>query len=407
MRKTIIVNQAPHGIGPILRAAEMTQDLWHMLAKEGKNCEMVFTEPDKPFIKKILEKETFANDRALEHIWLAPEYGEIVNAFGFGSPDYKDRLENIALNRSNLETRLNGLLGKGMEAYNLVNPKKTMKVEYSDILCEVSHNPIVRTTKHDTSHDDNYPMFYTTIGLFSEMLENAADVMPRYKDAELRKIIRSCINEAEKVEMSQEILMIAEPSAMTYKERNMEKWECTIPPFIRPPSGSTEEIGEGVYLNISGIKSVQEQMVALAKPFLEAGYAVYYPPSYKEGIEGGIEKAPVENGISIFSNPGIITAVGRLGWSSVWEPNMNGSPFITYEYSDKEDPEMHHNVRTLEKFGLGLVMKAGDDPLEVMETALALRPRIKEYYDRLRNKYGTLDGVNYAANLVYKRLKDI
>lgn len=401
MKNIIIVNQAPHGIGPILRAAEFAQDLYHMLKKDNpaNEYEIVFTEPEKPFLKKVLQNETFLNDEALEHVWLSPEFGALVNSFDFSSSDYKDRLENIAANRSNLEAKLLSLLENGMEAYKLVKPEERMAVKSDNLLCEVSHNPILRTAV-----DGSLSMFYTTIGLFSEILKHASDVNPRYNDAELQKVVQACISEAKDVESVQTFLMVAEPSALTYKG-NTNKNELWIPPFIRPPAGSTETLKQGVYLNISGIDSVQKQIVDLAKPFMDAGYAVYYPPSYKQGIEGGIEKAPVEKGISIFSNPAIIAAVGRMGWSSVWEPMMNGSPFITYEYDEKEDPEMHHNVRTLEQLGLGVVMKTGDEPKVVMEKALALRPKIQQYLGTLQQKYGTLNGIEFAAKRAYSALK--
>lgn len=400
MKNIIIVNQAPHGIGPILRAAEMAQDLYHMLDAEGKGTyELVFTEPEKPFLKKVLQNETFAGDKALEHVWLAPEFGALVNSFDFSSNDYKDRLETIAANRKNLEAKLLGMLQNGMDAYRLVKPEDAMKVKQEDIFCEVNHNPILRTCANG-----EHPAFYTTIGLFSDLLKYAAEVNPRYNDTELQKVVQACISEGREIEASQTLLMVSEPAALTYKGHCNSK-EIWIPPFIRPPAGSTETLKEGVYLNVSGIESVQKQIVALAKPFLDAGYAVYYPPSYKQGIEGGIEKAPVEKGVSIFSNPAIIAAVGRMGWSSVWEPMMNSSPFITYEYDNKEDPEMHHNVKTLEQLGLGVVMKTGDEPQAVMEKALALKPGIKQYLEQLKQRYGTLNGIEYAARNAYHALR--
>ena len=197
MKNIIIVNQAPHGIGPILRAAEMAQDLYHMLDAEGTGMqyELVFTEPEKPFLKKVLQNETFANDKALEHVWLSPEFGTLVNSFDFSSSDYKDRLENIAANRSNLEAKLLSLLANGMEAYKLVKPEDAMKVKQEDIFCEVNHNPILRTCTNL-----EHPAFYTTIGLFSDILRYAADVNLRYNQPEMQKVVQACMKEGKDIE---------------------------------------------------------------------------------------------------------------------------------------------------------------------------------------------------------------
>ena len=397
MRNTIIVNQAPHGIGPILRAAEMAYDLYHLLraANPEQDFDILLTEPEKPFVENILKNETFTD--IPERVWLSPVYGELVNHFDYSSDDYVDRLENIAANRANLELRLISELEKGVEAYNLVN-ENCKRIKAEDILCEVSHNPIVSTSK------SRHPMFYTTIGLLSEILAYAFEVNPRYTKTELQHTIQACIEEAKTLEDSQTLLMIPEPSALSYRGKPKGDKAIEIPPFIKPPSGSREELQEGVYLNISGIEAVQERIASLAKPFLDVGYAVYYSPNYEKGITGGIPKAPVEKGISIFSNPAIIAAVGRRGWSSVWEPNMNGSPFITYEYDEKEDPEMHHNVKTIETLSLGIVFREGKNSKEVMNEALALRPQINDYYASLKRKYGTLNGINYAARKSFEIL---
>jgi len=401
MKNTIILNQAPHGIGPILRTAEMAQDLYHMLKAGGKETVLLITEPEKPFIKNILMNETYANDEFLDSVWVSPEYGAIVNAFDYSSSDYVDRLENIAANRQNLEQRLGQVLSQGMDAYRLVNPEEERTFTYDDILCEINHNPIVRT-----NFNRSHPSFYTTIGLFSEILKNAKDVNPSYLNPELQRLVKACIHEANVVEDGQTLLMIAEPSAMTYRgDKILQSRFRDIPPFIRPPEGNTDILKDGIYLNISGIDSVKKQIVSLAQPFIDAGFAVYYPPSYEEGIENGTKMSPVNNGVSIFSNPAIIAAVGRMGWSSVWEPMMNGNPFITYEYSQEEDPEMHHNVRTLEEKGLGLVMKLGDNPKDIMEKALNLKSGIIDYVKELKQRYGTLNGIAFAANLTFEELR--
>lgn len=390
-RNLILVNPAPHGIGPILHTAYLVQELCRLLKAQnpGVTYEIIFPERKEKAVKDILLNEIFVND---ESVWLSPKLGEILGRFGFKTDDYIDRLHFIAENRANAEKEFIDVLQSGLKVYNLANQKQEKKITAEQIFCEINHNPIIRTCT-----DNSFPMLGTSIGLFSEILQHAGEIILRYNEKEVKAVVLQCIKEAKAIEASQSLIMVAEPSSLSYRPFNETDKIKSIPPIKRTFAKNHESLKKGVYLNISGIESVQKQIVALAKPFMDAGYAVYYPPSYKQGIEGGIEKAPVERGIDIFSNPAIIAAAGRMGWGSVWGPMMNGSPFITYEYDDKEDPEMHHNVKTLEQLGIGVVMKQGDNPKDVMEKALALKPGIKNYLEQLKQKYGTLNGAVFAA----------
>ena len=398
VRNVILVNPAPHGIGPILNSADMAQELYNLLKEKNSaiDYEILLPEPKNKSISVILLNEIFANSPVRGHVWLSPKFGEILGRFGFSSDDYVDRLRFIASKRRDAEYELIASLKSGLGSYNLANPKAKQRINAGNILCGINHNPILRPCT-----DNSFPMFCTSIGLFSEILRHAEEIIPRYKDKAIKKIVDACIKEAKLIEDSQALIMVAEPSALSYRKFRKNNRIIGMPPFARTLAESKEVLKQGVYLNISGIEPVQKQIVSLAKPFLDAGYAVYYPPSYKQGIKGGIAKAPVENGMSIFSNPAIIAAIGRMGWGSVWASMMNGSPFITYEYDDKEDPEMHHNVKTLEQIGLGIVMKKGDNPKSVMVKALALRPNIGGYISMLQKKYGTLYGIEYAAKQAF------
>jgi hypothetical protein len=330
---------------------------------------------------------------------VAPEFGEVLNQLDYKSEDYNDRLENIASNRSQLELKLHNALRRGLDVYNLADESQSRVIKHKDIICELSHNPIVRTNV-----DRQYPGFYTTIALFSEILRYVTDANPMYEKKELQELVQACIREAKVIEESQDLLMVSEPSAMTYKGTNPAN-VTEIPPYIRLGERCQIPLTQGIYLNISGIGAVQQEIISFIKPFIEEGYAIYYPPSFKDTIEGATKIAPLNDGRTIFSNPAIIAVCGRSGWSSVWEAMLNGKPFITYDYRPTEDREIYNNLKTIEQKKIGVVLKKDEDPEEKMKEALALKPHILAYVEYLKKKYNTLNGIQYSARLSYKKLK--
>lgn len=397
MRNTIIVNPAPHGIGPILHTAQLALSLYRLLQKEGQSCRILLPEPKNPKVKSILLNDFFRD--AAKDAWLAPEYGRILEMLGYNTPDYRDRLKIISEQRCTHEKKLVSALEKGMRAYNLANSGKSEVMHPCDMLCEVAHNSLVRTTI-----DGSYPIYATSIGLLSGILEHIAEINPLYNSPEMHKLLQSCICEAKEVESSADVMFVAEPSAMSYLGKPSGKNIAEMPPYMAEFSRSTECMEQGIYINISGIGVVQERIISLAESFADAGYLVYYPESYGRTIKGGKKISAVSDGKSIFSNPAIIACAGRLGWGSVWEAAMNGKPFITYAYGWEEDPEMHHNAKTLAKLGLGMTANPGEDIKCVMKEALALKPGISRYASSLMKKYGTLNGMEYAAREISRRL---
>ena len=285
VRNVILVNPAPHGIGPILNSADMAQELYNLLKEKNSaiDYEILLPEPKNKSISVILLNEIFANSPVRGHVWLSPKFGEILGRFGFSSDDYVDRLRFIASKRRDAEYELIASLKSGLGSYNLANPKAKQRINAGNILCGINHNPILRPCT-----DNSFPMFCTSIGLFSEILRHAEEIIPRYKDKAIKKIVDACIKEAKLIEDSQALIMVAEPSALSYRKFRKNNRIIGMPPFARTLAESKEVLKQGVYLNISGIEPVQKQIVSLAKPFLDAGYAVYYPPSYKQGIKGGI-----------------------------------------------------------------------------------------------------------------------
>jgi UDP:flavonoid glycosyltransferase YjiC (YdhE family) len=105
----------------------------------------------------------------------------------------------------------------------------------------------------------------------------------------------------------------------------------------------------------------------------------------------------------VLAHPSIVAHVARAGWGSIWLSILTGKPLVVPPYEADEDPEIFFNIQRIEELGIGMVF-AGQPPSELLAEVPRMRARMEELRKTLRKRFGTLDGIGYAARKIVEDL---
>ena len=373
---THIITTFAHGNGPYSRTIDLALAVNQRL-KEKMPIVVPLVYGDRQ--KKIIKEEHGESDLILFDEF----YGKILYELFFKTGNYQENLEFLLKNQPSLEERLRNYLSGTLRTKTFDG--KEVLVKGSDVSFELSHNPRVATGYENS--------FYTTIGFFSQILHFAMSEDLGFDSSLLREVGEI----AHKIEDDKTLHFMPEPFVFSYNgARKRWKNEIFTPPFIHVPKDNDEEVQEGMYVMITGIDGLME----LFNQIGEFGMKLYCPPFVKD-----IKNADNGHTPDFVANPHIRYQFARSGWSSVWLSHMTGTPLITPAYVNGDDPEIYFNERTIEKLGLGVVFRENENPVEVLRRADSLRNRLEVVNQGLMYTYGTLDGIDYTADVIVAHLR--
>jgi len=315
-------------------------------------------------------------------------YGGILSEMFYKAGHYQENLEFLIENQAKLEMKLRDYLSGTLKVETFVGEQKS--VNGDDIEFEISHNPRVATGYENS--------FYTSIVHFSELLE-------RTRQEEILDFDPSILEEvgkiAHKIEDDKNVHFIHEPFVFSGDDpRGRWKDEIYTPPLIHFPKLNSEKIDPGMYASVTGIEGLRQ----LFDRVNEFGMKVYCSP-FIEKIEGADNRF----GPELVSNENIKYQFGRTGWSTVWFSHLSETPLIAPAYTEGDDPEIYFNERTIGKLGLAAFFDGKKDPERVILEADDTRKNLQDVNRKLMERYKTLDGINYIANVIVDSLecKDI
>ncbi len=383
-----------HGNGPYARCVEWAIEVNNVREKKGlRRLPIVVPLVYPGRQERIMNEEIGRNVSAgflQQHpneIWLDRKQGELLGRLLFKGSDYAKNLRLLATEYPKVESEMHRHLDGKRTVESLCGGVD--RFDLRDVEFQLGINNRMQTGLPN--------QFYTAgaAGPFDELLEKAI------ADPEVgidRESMERVLPIARRMIENQKIIFSNVPGVFSYDEsRILRDNEVLTPPFVHTPKPDDTELpGRGVYVLMTGIDGIRES--GMFDYVAELGMQIYTP----EFSMGGLPKEVMGKAIALepnqIMNPNIVAQYARAGWSSVWISQMAEKGFITPAYQKGDDPEMVFNHRVIKKFGLGAIIK--DNPRATLEEAIELAQEVGKVNDELREKYGTLDGINYSAEKV-------
>jgi len=384
-----------HGNGPYSRCVEWAIEVNNV--REERKLERlpivvpnVYGERQKKIMKEEIEghiSDTFFEEHP-DEIWFDSVQGNLLMSLMFNSSDYSENLETLALEYGNVENKMKRHLDGERRLECFVN-LEIRNFDMRNCKLQLGLNNRIQTGLPN--------QFYVSggAGPFDEVLERAVE------DDKIninRNVVTKILPIARRMIENQKIIFSNEPGVFSYDDNRLARDnEEGTPPFIHSPKyDDTPLTKKGIYFLATGIDGIRES--GIYDTISEFGLQVYVAKFSMNGLPDSVRLEAIELAPSKINNPNIVAQYARAGWSEVWLSHLTGKGFLTSPYQDKDDPEIKFNNKGIEKYGLGVIV--GKNPKEDLDKAIKLASKVGEYNRSLLTRYGTLDGIRYAAERV-------
>ncbi len=324
-------------------------------------------------------------------ILLDPVHGEILSRLMFKGSNYAENLELLARDYPSVEADLH----RHLDGVRLLHTMfgEPVELDLRDAEYELGSNTRLNTGITERRR------FYSSAGAgpFDELLERAiADPeVPLDKDA-----MRKALPIAQRMIEGYRVIMSNEPGVFSYDPNRVKRPnEMFTPPFIHMPKPDDTPLpGKGIYLMTTGIDGVRESGMYAAAFGL--GMHLFAATYTIKGLPDGVRERVIPLLPAKINNPNIVAQYARAGWSSPWLSHLAKKGFLTPAHRATDDPEMLFNHRGIKALGLGAVLT--DNPQASLEEAITLAQNAEGFNRALIERYGTLDGIRYAAEAVVR-----
>ncbi|TAK04873.1 hypothetical protein EPO33_02650 [Patescibacteria group bacterium] len=307
--------------------------------------------------------------------------GKLLDALLYDGRDFTITLERLARRYPEIQRAVDAHLAERIAGITLDGVSVTVAPD--ELFLSVSRNPNVRMGRIRS--------FYTSIGYLERILRQSLDESQfRRYDADL---LAAAADNARTAEDGQDIYFQPEPSVFSWIPDGapFRPEERRTPPLFHPPAPVTEgELAPGVYVLVSGIPHLGR----LYRHVAAQGWRLYVNQEIPE-IPNAVRLHP-----KYVAHPAIQSVVARAAWNTIWLANLSRKPLACPEFLEDDFPEIYYNNRTVEALELGAIWRQGADPAEAIASAQRLQPAIDARYAALRERFGTLDGIGYAASQI-------
>ncbi len=369
------------GNGPYLRTIDMGIELINIF-KDKLDEEIsilvpwVYGERQKLIILEEFENLIKENPNL---IILDKHLGHHFKKILYNGRNYNIIMKELIDSYDQVEKNIQNYLKGNFKGENLDG--KTIKINGSDIILEVSRNPNVST--------DIKFSYYTSIGYFEKILQKSLE----YTELNLnKKLLKKFLPIANKIESNQQLYFQPEPNCFSYEKETkpFKENEILVPPLFHPPLENKEDLIEGFYILVSGIPYLKK-IYKFAK---EINYKIY-TNQILENFKGAQKELP-----RIINNPNIKFVFARPAWNTIWFSNLSKKPLIYLDSTEGDFPEIYFNVQTVKKYKFGLQYKENLSIEYLIEEAEFHIPKITKFYKRIKQKYGTFDGINFSCKII-------
>jgi hypothetical protein len=341
-----------HGHGPYLIAAGVGRELGSVIINRFPRF--------GDLQDKILRK-WYGDD---PNIFIDEGSGKILAQIDFFG-DYRDFVRRNLAHGKEVRKELRDYL-RGFEAVSLSGERR----EFS--------NPEISISAGARFVPDPEKTFYVFPALTTEMAKRAPSKVDHIE--EFISIVRD-----EEVRYKGVFL----PEITTFSYTSIEKLpqEISTPPLTHRLRND-EQLPRSIYYNLSGASGEQDRDIIRAVQ--QTNLQLYRAP---ETDGPGLPAGP-----SIIFNTNCLAQVARAGWGTIWMCQLAEKPIIAPKFRENDEPEVFHNLRTIEKFGLGVVFQSLIP--EVIDSAVSKIDSIKDLNRQLLRKFGTLDGLQFVAGKI-------
>ncbi len=354
--RSIVLNPS-YGNSPYLRSGEIALEVRRLLGEDlmvvmphiyGENQERIVREQFGADVPIVLDRE----------------FGEILRRVSFDGVSYTAFLEHWLATVD--------VASKTARDY--------LRATY-DIVMEIGRAPFLDL--------DIHPAFATSWTRTSRILRRAAEEPAITID---RALIQRAVDRMEQLEGRKDRHFVTMPGTFDPGEEDI-----ATPLTMRPPTCDREDLREGIYVTVSGIPGAAS-IRSMAERFPGELYA-----SDASKLPGAIQAPP-----NVLAHPAITWHLARAGWGSIWLSLLAAKPLAVPPYEADEDPEIFFNIRRIQELGIGIVYM-GQPLAELLAEAPRMRGRMAELRKILQERFGTLDGIGYAARKIVEDLlqKDI
>jgi len=335
--------------------------------------------------------EVLGEDAELVH--MDEQFGEMLRPIVFGSSDFSGHLQQLTAHYDGVQRLIDERFSGNFETGHLTSDQRT----------QFASQNVVASVDAGSRILVNAPLRYFAFpALLSEVLQAAKKKgleFPGISDAYLGALIERML----KVESQYAQVFIPRVNTFSYEhadDLSQQPGEVNgrsriYTPAMKPKIQSVSSPGfeqPGVFVMYSGNESGIELTQKVADAAREAGLAVY---TNQDANPSDVMKE--ENVEAIF---------GRSGWGTGWQAINLAKPWIVNPYESNDDPEIYFNNLTIEALKLGRVLRATDLTPEKLHQIMAqlqqLSPGLHALRDRIKQEFGTVDGIDYTAEQIVK-----
>lgn len=388
-KKYIILNFI-HGNSPYLRTTELALAINDLLEKRGMERMGIII----PWVYKIRQfqimKQNFNKviKKYPNEILLDKNLGEYLCSTFYDGKNYGEWLDSFLNNYKKAEEKIQNYISGGLITETFSG--KEIKIQKKDIVMEINRCPQI-----DFGIS---PSYYASFGYMSEILERAQ--FEKGIDAD-KELLKKAVLINKKIEEKQALHFIAEPATFFYLDNRNKKYKTEI--STPPNSNQSLSAGfferlflrKGIYVTVTGVYGLNH----LFKEMKDIGLKLY---SHKKGLLPFARKASP----AIISHKNILLHFARIGWGSGWLSFFSETPLVALPFDSKDEPEVYFNNICLERTGLGKVYN-GQSISELLEWGEIYKNNVRAIKNKLLEKYGTLNGVEYAAEKIINHYLDL
>ncbi len=340
--------------------------------------------------KRIL-LEVLGEDAELVH--MDEQFGELLKPIVFGSNNFSGYIQQLTEHYDDVQKLIDERFSGNFEVGHLMSDQRT----------EFASQNVVASIDAGSRTLVNAPLRYFAFpALLSEVLLAAKKKGLEFSgisDADLGALIEKML----RAESQYAQVFIPQVNTFSYEHADdlsqqpeevngrSRIYTPAMKPEIQPISSPGFD-QPGVFVMYSGTDSGIALTEKVAEAAREAGLGVYTNQDV--------------NPSEVMREKNVKAIFGRSGWGTGWQAINLAKPWIVNPYETNDDPEIYFNNLTIEALKLGRVLQTTDLSPEklhqIMGELSQFSPGLLALRERIKEEFGTLDGIDYIAEQIAK-----